>query len=371
MNILEENFLSLVQCAGTLYFVVGIILAFLKVPRMEVFRPYFVSKNLLSACFFVVGTNLWAFLFVFGGDWHKYNPTVICLDLVLFYLAGILFSNVFCNLLDKHYITRRRITVASVKWSLTTACAVLSLFDFVPALGKKCLLIFACLMFLQFVFHFLLFFFKRFRKVRKALDNYYTESQLETINWSYRCIFLIITAGFLSVATMVQGVVFNWLFQGFMLSTCIYITVSFINFKDHYIAILRVEEEITDDDVEEQKTENIEEKFNTLDILMNKWVNEQKYKQNQFTIEDVAKEVGTNKSYLSAYINQKFDMSFSSWITSLRIKEAKDMFRKDPNTKVETVAFDVGFSSSSYFSKAFSKQEGISPVQWKKDINRK
>lgn len=78
--------------------------------------------------------------------------------------------------------------------------------------------------------------------------------------------------------------------------------------------------------------------------------------------------VGTNKSYLSAYINRKFDMSFSSWITSHRIKEAKEMLRKDPSTKVETVAFDVGFSSSSYFSKAFSKHEGMSPAQWKKSL---
>lgn len=64
-------------------------------------------------------------------------------------------------------------------------------------------------------------------------------------------------------------------------------------------------------------------------------------------------------------------MNFSSWVTSLRIEEAKKIMMKDPNQKLLDVAFQSGFSSLAYFSSVFSKSEGISPSVWQREFSRK
>ena len=71
---------------------------------------------------------------------------------------------------------------------------------------------------------------------------------------------------------------------------------------------------------------------------------------------------------MSRYINGKYHVNFSSWITDLRIAEAKEYMRLHPNVKQEEVAFHSGFSSSSYFSKVFSRMEGMTPAAWRREI---
>lgn len=51
----------------------------------------------------------------------------------------------------------------------------------------------------------------------------------------------------------------------------------------------------------------------------------------------------------------------SSWISSLRIEEAKRIMANDPKQKLIDVAYKAGFSSLAYFSSVFAKSEGTSP----------
>lgn len=97
-----------------------------------------------------------------------------------------------------------------------------------------------------------------------------------------------------------------------------------------------------------------------------RWMEEKKYLSAQFTIADLATEMGTNKLYMSRYINRKYEVNFSTLITRLRLSEAKEYMLAHPNVKQEEVALHSGFSSSSYFSKVFSREEGITPVLWRK-----
>lgn len=58
-------------------------------------------------------------------------------------------------------------------------------------------------------------------------------------------------------------------------------------------------------------------------------------------------------------------VNFSVWICKLRLAEAKKQMQDLPNKKLEDIAFSVGFSSASYFSKVFSLHEGIPPARWR------
>lgn len=100
-----------------------------------------------------------------------------------------------------------------------------------------------------------------------------------------------------------------------------------------------------------------------------KWVESKAYTHEQFTIEELAAKLYTNKTYLSSFIREEYGMNFSGWIAHLRIEEAKRMMRENPDQKLIDVAFNVGFSSLAYFSSVFPKIEGVSPSVWLRKAN--
>ena len=85
------------------------------------------------------------------------------------------------------------------------------------------------------------------------------------------------------------------------------------------------------------------------------------------TIVDIAVVLGTNKTYLSDYLNNTLKVTFHDYVNQFRIKEAcmiiNNMDANDKLTMVE-VATKSGFNSISSFNRYFSKIEGISPRQY-------
>ena len=156
--------------------------------------------------------------------------------------------------------------------------------------------------------------------------------------------------------TMFQGVYFNLLVQVYIIGLYIYIAVSFLNFSRQYIQVQKAIEE--EPDTAEVPTD--------LEKRLQAWVKEKVFLKQQFSIDDLAVALGTNANSLSGLINEKYRTNFSAWISSLRIAEAKRLMIEKPELKMENIAYSVGFSSASYFSKVFSLQEGISPAVWRK-----
>ena len=70
--------------------------------------------------------------------------------------------------------------------------------------------------------------------------------------------------------------------------------------------------------------------------------------------------LSTKESCISAY--ERTDSSFISLI----LEKAKEIMRQ-PQSRINEVARDVGYSYSSYFTKVFSQKEGITPSEWKKN----
>ena len=65
MELLENYFAELIQCVGTSYLVIGIILVFLRVPDTADYIPYRKAKYFLASAFFVMFINLYLWLEIF------------------------------------------------------------------------------------------------------------------------------------------------------------------------------------------------------------------------------------------------------------------------------------------------------------------
>lgn len=90
------------------------------------------------------------------------------------------------------------------------------------------------------------------------------------------------------------------------------------------------------------------------------------YLNKDLNIGDVAIKTCTNRTYVSKYINDKYNCSFSAYINKLRIEYAKELLASLPkSTKLSQIAEESGFASEQTFFRNFKKMVGITPAEWK------
>ena len=67
---------------------------------------------------------------------------------------------------------------------------------------------------------------------------------------------------------------------------------------------------------------------------------------------------------LTAWVKASGHSSFTRWITSLRIEEAKRVLKEHPEWSTEGVADYCGFSSREYFHRTFRQMTGTTPANY-------
>ncbi len=84
---------------------------------------------------------------------------------------------------------------------------------------------------------------------------------------------------------------------------------------------------------------------------------------NDFSIRDLAEEMGLSRTALNRKVNGVMGMTPNSYIKVVRLKKAAELM-KEGGYNVTEVAYKVGFTSSSYFAQCFYKQFGVQPKEF-------
>lgn len=106
--------------------------------------------------------------------------------------------------------------------------------------------------------------------------------------------------------------------------------------------------------------------FQDLEAAIEEWLKQKKYLQPGITIEQMAFQLSTNRTYLSGYINNTKQQTFRTWINGLRIEEAKQLLLEQPTLMVSEIGKRVGFTDKSNFGRQFSKLTSFTPQAWRK-----
>lgn len=85
----------------------------------------------------------------------------------------------------------------------------------------------------------------------------------------------------------------------------------------------------------------------------------------RLTLEAMAGALQTSPVYLSRVIKQELGASFNSYLTQIRIRRAAQLLNATELTIAE-IAEQVGYETQHYFSTAFKRTTGISPLQYRK-----
>lgn len=85
----------------------------------------------------------------------------------------------------------------------------------------------------------------------------------------------------------------------------------------------------------------------------------------KLTIVRLAEIVGTNRTYLSNFINAELQSSFSDYVNGYRVSFAKTLLVEN-NAPLDVIAEMSGFNSVSSFRRMFSAVEGCTPGQYRR-----
>lgn len=99
------------------------------------------------------------------------------------------------------------------------------------------------------------------------------------------------------------------------------------------------------------------------------------YCQTDFSLDKLAKLVGSNRKYVSQVINDSFKKNFNAFVNTYRIQTARErLIDVDHygNLTIKGIAESVGFKSPTTFINVFKKMVGLSPSVYqnmaKKDV---
>ena len=98
-------------------------------------------------------------------------------------------------------------------------------------------------------------------------------------------------------------------------------------------------------------------------------IEEQIWKNPQLTLADLAMAVGTNRTYLSNYLNHSLSTTFYDYINSFRLEAALKIL-DDPTSTATMVdiAELCGFNSISTFRRVFVRAKGDSLAEYRQRV---
>ena len=107
--------------------------------------------------------------------------------------------------------------------------------------------------------------------------------------------------------------------------------------------------------------DEMKEKINRIIVM------EKKYLDKDYSAKKLAEDLGTNTRYISAVVNVRFHMNYTSFINKFRIEEAMAILvdRRYQKLRMEEVSDMVGFSNRQSFYASFYKLLGITPREYR------
>ncbi|MBN2640003.1 MAG: response regulator, partial [Bacteroidales bacterium] len=123
---------------------------------------------------------------------------------------------------------------------------------------------------------------------------------------------------------------------------------------DRYKSQYAVEEEPTD-------ISRLDKKFlNKVSKIV-----EDNLQKDEFTVEELSDLVGLSRVQIYRKIKKLTGMSVSEYVRMVKLKASLELIKTSGKSMSE-IAYEVGFSSPSYFAQCFKKQFGISPSDYAK-----
>ena len=351
----------------------GFYFLFAKTPEKKIFKNYLRSRQMMGIAMLLLSAN-YSVHFFFGIRF-KNADSAILMNMSTYFLCYSLFSSALIMLLDRFYITKRRVWTHIILWIIFSTLSGVVLFLLPSGIMQK-ISLFALAAWLV-VFGVVLA--RRVIIAYRRAIRIFNETQADDIGayiewlsiFTYWAVIFGVGCGLLTF--LPDKYVFIWILSSIPFYS--YLFYSYQNYLLFYEQVenafeqdMQSEEELlTNSGIEpEMVSEEVPGSYTEFIEKVGNWIKTDGYVQQGLTIKELSKILYTNRTYLSAYIKTTYKMTFREWITSLRLEYAKNILKEHPEINIQKLAESSGFLSRSNFIKLFSEKEGCTPAKWKK-----
>ena len=352
----------------------GFYFLFAKTPEKKIFKNYLRSRQIMGIAMLLLSAN-YSVHFFFGIRF-KNADSAILMNMSTYFLCYSLFSSALIMLLDRFYITKRRVWTHIILWIIFSTLSGVVLFLLPSGIMQKFSL-FALAVWLV-VFGVVLA--RRVIIAYRRAIRIFNETQADDIGayiewlsiFTYWAVIFGVGCGLLTF--LPDKYVFIWILSSIPFYS--YLFYSYQNYLLFYEQVenafeqdIQSEEELlTNSETEHEivSEKEVPKSYTEFIERVDNWIKTDGYVQQGLTIKELSEILYTNRTYLSAYIKTTYKMTFREWITSLRLEYAKNILKEHPEINIQKLAESSGFLSQSNFIKLFSEKEGCTPAKWKK-----
>ena len=352
----------------------GLYFLFARTPEKTIFGNYLRSRRIMGAAVLLLAANYSAHFF-FGIRFANVNAAIL-MNLSTYFLCYWLFSSALTTLLDRFYITRRRLRTHLGLWVLFSVLSgVILLLLPGGTMQKIGLAVMAAWLIGYGLF-----------LVRRLLLAYYRAVRIfndtnsddigSYIKWmsvfTWWAVIFGVSCGLLTFLPD------DWVFIWILSSVPFYIYL-FCCYQNYLLFYEQVESAMESEVAPEEeipsgtKPEDAQQEAGKqpsyhaeIAEKIKEWIGNDGYVRPGLTIKELSDMLHTNRTYLSEYIKTTYHLSFRDWIVGLRIEYAKRLLMQYQALTVADVSEKSGFQSPSHFIRLFKENTGCTPVKWRK-----
>ena len=352
----------------------GFYFLFAKTPEKKIFKNYLRSRQIMGIAMLLLSAN-YSVHFFFGIRF-KNADSAILMNMSTYFLCYSLFSSALIMLLDRFYITKRRVWTHIILWIIFSTLSGVVLFLLPSGIMQK----FSLFALAAWLVVFGVVLARRVIIAYRRAIRIFNETQADDIGayiewlsiFTYWALIFGVGCGLLTF--LPDEYVFIWILSSIPFYS--YLFYSYQNYLLFYEQVenafeqdIQSEEELlTNSETEHEivSEKEVPKSYTEFIERVDNWIKTDGYVQQGLTIKELSEILYTNRTYLSAYIKTTYKMTFREWITSLRLEYAKSILKEHPEINIQKLAESSGFLSQSNFIKLFSEKEGCTPAKWKK-----
>lgn len=355
----------------------GVYFLLAPAPDKAIFANYLRSRRIMGCALLLLAAN-YAVHFFFEVRFRDVHAAIL-MNLSTYFLCYWLFSSALTTLLDRFYITRRRLRFHLSAWVLFTLLSSVILLGLTEGAAQRVGLTVMAVWLVSYGLWLARRLIRAYRRAVRLFDDTHSDDIGAYIRWmsvfTWWAVIFGVSCGLLTF--LPDRYVFLWILSS--VPFYIYLYCSYMNYLLLYERVEQaLEEELPAE--EEAAAEGSsdsegpddmpgrETRFPHTDLAarLSGWIAADGYLRPGLTIRELAESLCTNRTYLSEYIKATGNGSFRDWITGLRLEYAKRHMLQHPGLNITEIAEAAGFVSPSHFTRMFKAREGVSPSIWRK-----
>ena len=361
---LEKSYLFISILTAGVTTVIAICFLLLSIPESASLKSYKTARKVMFWAYLILSVMNIVEILTKGEQVDR--PFNLTIYLTVSAFQAFLFAYTFICLINIRFVTKKKILNEVLPLIILTIAIFSVYFIDSQSIYFKIIYFTFLAYYISLLIRYTIVFIKEYNAYTLRSDNYFSEKETKRFRWILYSFFSALVIG---IGTIVLALTDNYLYYNIIaISILLFYGYFGIKFIDYAVRFQYMEPLV----IPEENPVNIE--VNTdkhpqhlhLNKMICKWIESEMFLKTGLTIEQASRDLNTNRTYLSNYINSSEQKNFREWINFLRIQKSKEILLTKPELSIYEVAEQSGYSDSSNFNKQFVKSTGISAYNWRK-----